>query len=140
MPSTLPLRLLADVVLLLHFSVIFFVVGGLVFVVVGNLRAWTWVNDPWFRSVHLGVIGLVLTESWLDMPCPLTTLEAWLRPAEGATPYSQGFVEHWIERTFAYQVPPWMFSLTDAFIGLLALFAWWRFPPQRKHKAPKSAA
>lgn len=102
MPSTLPFRLLADAVLVLHFAFIFFVVGGLVFVVVGNLRGWKWVNRLWLRIAHLAAIGFVVAESWLDMPCPLTTLEAWLRPREGATTYSQGFIEHWVQRVFAY--------------------------------------
>ena len=140
MPSDLPFRLLADAVLVLHFSFIVFVVGGLVFVVVGNLRGWTWVNGLWFRIAHLGAIGFVVAESWFDMPCPLTTLEAWLRPREGVTTYSQGFIEHWFQRLFAYEVPPWAFSMTDGAIGLLALLAWWYFPPHRKHETPKSGA
>ena len=36
--------LLADAVLLLHFAVVAFVVGGLVLVPVGNMRHWRWVN------------------------------------------------------------------------------------------------
>ena len=140
MSSDLPLRLLADAVLVLHVSFICFVVGGLVFVVVGNLRSWAWVNGLWFRAAHLVAISLVVAESWLDMPCPLTTLETWLRPREGAMAYSQGFIEHWFQRVFAYEVPPWAFSTTDAAIGLLTLLAWWYFPPRHRHKASESAA
>ncbi|NRF69032.1 DUF2784 domain-containing protein [Aquincola sp. S2] len=140
MLSASSLQLPADAVLLIHFSFIFFVVGGLVFVVVGNLRAWTWVNRLWLRAAHVGAIGFVIAESWLDMPCPLTTFEAWLRPIEAAPAHSQGFIEHWLERLFAYEVPPWVFSVTDAGVGLLALLAWWYFPPHRAHRAPKSAA
>lgn len=135
MPSTWPFGLLADAVLVLHFSFIVFVVGGLAFVVVGNLRGWAWVNGFWLRTAHLGAIGFVVAESWLDMPCPLTTLEEWLRPHEGTTSYSQGFIEHWLRRVFAYEVPPWMFSATDAGIGLLTLLAWWYFPPRRRHES-----
>jgi hypothetical protein len=140
MPSTLPFGLLADGVLVLHFSFIVFVVGGLVFVVAGNLRGWAWVNGLWFRAAHLGAIGFVVAESWLDMPCPLTTLEQWLRPREGATTVPQGFIEHWLDRVFAYEVPPWMFSTTDTGIGVLTLVAWWYFPPGRRHEAAQSGA
>jgi len=133
--SAVPLGLIADAVLALHFAFIAFVVGGLVFVVVGNLRAWRWVNRFWFRTAHLAAIGFVVAESWLDMPCPFTTLEAWLRSREGAPSYSQGFIEHWLQRLFAYEVPPWAYSTTDATIGLLTLLAWWFFPPQRRHAA-----
>lgn len=133
MSSALSLQLLADAVMVLHVVFIVFVVGGLVVVVVGNLRAWRWVNGLWFRLAHLAAIGFVVAESWLDMPCPFTTLEAWLRPREAETaPYAQGFIAHWMERLFAYEVPPWVFSTTDAGIGLLTLLAWWYFPPRRR--------
>lgn len=140
MSSALPPGLLADGVRVLHFLFVLFVVGGLVVVVVGNLRAWTWVNGFRFRAVHLGAIGFVVAESWLDMPCPLTTLEAWLRPREGATIHAQGFIEHWFQRLFAYEVPPWVYSTADSAIGLLMLLAWRIFPPQRRHEAPTSGA
>ena len=40
---------LADAVLLLHFGVVIFVVGGLLAIVAGNLAQWGWVNQPSFR-------------------------------------------------------------------------------------------
>jgi len=36
----LPYQLLADVMLSLHIAIVLFVVGGLVFIIVGNLCAW----------------------------------------------------------------------------------------------------
>jgi len=132
--SAIPFRLLADAVLALHVAFIVFVVGGLVVVVVGNLRGWRWVNGWWFRATHLAAIGFVVAESFLDMPCPFTTLEAWLRPREAAQAYSQGFIAHWLERLCAYETPPWVFSITDAGIGLLTLLAWWYFPPRRRRE------
>jgi Protein of Unknown function (DUF2784) len=130
--AAMPNRLLADAVLALHVAFIFFVVGGLVVVVVGNLRSWSWVNGWWFRATHLAAIGFVVAESWLDVPCPFTTLEAWLRPREAEQAYSQGFIAHWLHRLFSYETPPWVFSTTDAGIGLLTLLAWWYFPPRRR--------
>jgi hypothetical protein len=140
MPSDSSLGLLSDAVRVLHFAYIFFVVGGLVFVIVGNLRSWEWVNGLWLRTAHLAAIAFVVAESWFDMPCPLTTLEAWLRPQEEETDLSQGFIAHWFQRVFAYQVPTWMFSVTDTTIGLLTLLAWWRFPPRRRRAEPRGAA
>ena len=134
----LPLRLLADAVLVLHVAFIVFVVGGLVVVVVGNLRGWRWVNGWWFRAAHLAAIGFVVAESFLDMSCPFTTLEAWLRPREAAQAYSQGFIAHWLERLCSYVTPPWVFSITDASIGLLTLLAWWYFPPRRRREDPNA--
>jgi hypothetical protein len=136
--SALSIRWLADAVLALHVAFIVFVVGGLVVVIVGNLRGWRWVNAWWFRAAHLAAIGFVVAESVFDMPCPFTTLEAWLRPREAAQAYSQGFIAHWLERLFSYETPPWVFSVTDAGIGLLTLIAWWYFPPRRRREGPNA--
>lgn len=56
----MPYALLADIVLTLHVAIVAFVVGGLVLVVVGNLRGWRWVNALWFRLAHLGAILFVV--------------------------------------------------------------------------------
>ena len=95
MYDDLPYQLLADLVLMLHFSVVAFVVGGLVLIFVGNLRGWRWVNALWFRLAHLGGIAVVIAEAWLGITCPLTTLEMGLRAQARATTYSGSFIEHW---------------------------------------------
>ena len=133
--ATVP-TLLADAVMVLHVAFIAFVVGGLAAVVVGGLRGWKWVRRFWLRATHLGAIVFVVAESWLAMPCPLTTLEAWLRPHADAPAYSQGFIEHWVRRLFAYEVPPWAYSATDAGMLLLTLLAWWYFPPRPRRERP----
>jgi len=87
MPSLPPAvfyRRLADAVLVLHFGVVLFVVGGLITVVAGNRLNWRWVNQRWFRLVHLAAIGVVVVQAWFGQACPLTTLEPWLRMRSGA--------------------------------------------------------
>jgi len=140
MSSALPIRLLADAILILHFAFILFVVGTLVLVVVGNYRAWSWVNGFWLRVVHLAAIGFVIAESWFGLPCPLTALEAWLRTRAGATTYSQGFIQYWFQHGLSYEVPSWVLASTDTAVGLLTLLAWWAFPPRSRHRAPKREA
>jgi hypothetical protein len=71
-----PYGVLADVVLVVHFAVVVFVVGGLPLIVVGNLRGWLWVDDFRFRVAHLAAIVFVAAQAWLGRICPLTTLEA----------------------------------------------------------------
>ncbi len=134
MPHTAAWRLLADLVLVVHVAVVLFVVGGLALVVVGNLRAWRWVNAPWFRAAHLGAIGFVVAESWLGIACPLTLLEAWLRTRAGGAAHGQGFVEHWLQTLLYHQAPGWVFGLAYTVFGLLVAAAWWRFPPTRRRR------
>jgi hypothetical protein len=129
-----PYGLLADAVLALHVAIVLFVVGGLALVVVGNLRAWRWVNAGWFRLAHLAAIAFVVAESWLGIVCPLTTLEMRLRERAGAATYESGFVEHWLQRLLFYDADEWIFTLLYTLFALAVAAAWWRFPPRWRRR------
>lgn len=77
---------LADVVVLVHLLFILFVLAG------GFLALrWRWI--PWLH-LPAALWGAALEfGGWL---CPLTPLEQWLRRADGTTPYTGGFVDHYI--------------------------------------------
>lgn len=125
-------RLLADAVLLVHFAVVLFVVGGLALVFIGNSRHWCWVNSLLFRVVHLVTVGIVVAQTWLGELCPLTVLESWLRQEAGEAAYSTSFIEHWVQRLLYYQAPFWVFTLVYTVFGMLVAAAWWYYPPTRK--------
>lgn len=79
-------RVLADVVVLVHFGFIgFAVLGG--FLVV-RWRPWAWLHIPAFLWA-----GLVECAGWV---CPLTPLENRLRIKAGGSGYREGFVEHYL--------------------------------------------
>ena len=125
-------QLFADVVLVLHASIVAFVVGGLVLIVAGNLRGWRWVNTPWFRATHLATIAFVAAEAWLGIDCPLTTLEAWLRGRAHEPTYGGSCIEHWLQHLLYYSAPPWAFVLAYSLFGLVVAATWWYFPPERR--------
>ena len=125
------LRLLADVVLVLHAALVLFVVLGLVLIVLGNRLGWGFVNGPVLRGLHLAAIATVVLEAWVGVTCPLTTLEAWLRAEAGVAPHGQGFVEHWVQRLLYYDAPAWVFVVAYTAFGAAVLWAWWRYPPRR---------
>jgi len=125
-------RLFADAVLLLHFAVVVFVVGGLILIFVGNMRNWPWVNSLLFRVLHLAAVGVIVLQAWLGKLCPLTVLESWLRVQAGETAYTGSFIEHWFQRLLYYDAPFWIFTFMYTVFGLLVAAAWWYFPPQRK--------
>jgi hypothetical protein len=140
-PEAVVMRLyqhLADAVLVLHFGVVVFVVGGLVLIVAGNALRWGWVNAFGFRLAHLVAIAIVVVQSWLGEVCPLTTLESWLRVRAGSAAYSRSFIEHWIQRLLFYEAPFWVFVSAYTLFALLVLACWWYFPPRRK--SPKGGA
>lgn len=121
---------LANAVLTLHLSLVVFVILGLLLVIVGNLRQWHWVNNLWFRLLHLAAILVVVAEAWLGMVCPLTTLEMWLRSQAGAATYAGGFIPYWFDQLLYYQAPDWVFIMAYSLFAVLVLVSWWIFPPR----------
>jgi hypothetical protein len=121
----------ADLVLLIHFAIVLFVVGGLLLIVLGNLLQWPWVNRWWFRAMHLLAISVVVLESWLGIECPLTTLENWLRMQAGQGVYQGSFIQHWVHGVMFYQAPGWVFALAYTLFAVAVVAAWWRWPPHQ---------
>ena len=123
-------RMLADAVLVLHVAFVAFVVVGLAFIVIGGLRRWGWIRNPWFRLAHLGAIGVVAAQAWLGVVCPLTTLEMALRRRAGEATYAGSFIAHWLEELLYYEAPAWVFAVAYSAFALLVVGTWWRFPPR----------
>jgi polyferredoxin len=127
-------RTLADLVLVLHAGVVLLVVGGLLFVLVGNALGWRWVNAFWFRVAHLLAIVVVALQVWAGVVCPLTTLESWLRVQGGSTGYDVSFIGHWLQRLLFYTAPNWVFTFVYTAFGSVVAATWWYFPPRRSSK------
>lgn len=79
-------RLLADLVVLIHFTF----VG---FVVLGGLLVLRWPRLMW---LHLPAALWGMLIELVGWVCPLTPLEMWLRARGGESGYEGGFVEHYI--------------------------------------------
>jgi hypothetical protein len=122
---------MADAVLLLHLGVVLFVIGGLLLTLIGAVRGWRWVRNPWFRVTHLASIGFVVLETWFGVPCPLTTLESWLRVRAGGAAYEQGFIEHWIGGLLFNQAPSWVFAVVYTLFAAAVVATWRYYPPDR---------
>lgn len=106
--------LAADALLVFHFAITVFIVGGLIFVWIGAAAGWAWVRNPWFRYAHLGAIGFVAAEALLGYACPLTVWEDMLRG--GVRPES--FIGRWVFRLLYYNAPEWVFTtLYAAWVG-----------------------
>ena len=120
--------MLADVLLVLHFSIALFIVGGLVLVWVGALARWNWVRNPWFRYLHVAAIVFVAAEALLGYACPLTLWEDLLRG--GARP--ETFVGRWVYRLLYYHAPEWVFTTLYAAWAAATLASLRLVPPRRK--------
>ena len=96
----------ADALLVLHFAIVVFIVGGLVLTWIGAWLAWGWVRNPWFRYLHLGAIAFVALEEIIGMTCPLTEWEDALRGGGSG----ESFVGRWVRVLLYYRAPEWVFT------------------------------
>jgi hypothetical protein len=131
MDSSILFLLAADAVLLLHLLFVAFVVIGLVLILVGKTRRWSWVRNLWFRVMHLLAIGIVAVQSWFGVICPLTTFEMALRSRAGDKVYTGSFISHWLETILYYQAPPWVFAVCYTVIGAVVIGSWFWVNPRR---------
>jgi len=124
-------RIAADGILLLHASIVAFVVFGLLLIFTGKVRGWSWIRNPWFRAIHLAAISVVIMQSWFGLICPLTTIEMQLRLKAGDAAYTSTFISHWLGRLLYYQLPPWVFTAGYMLFGAVVIASWFWAPPKR---------
>jgi len=109
-------RLLADLVLVLHFSFIVFVIaGGLV------VLKWRWV-----AFLHIPAVIWGLAIEFLHAPCPLTPLEQQLLLRAGEEAYRGGFIDHYIVSLIYPEASPRLFIEAGIFLLVLncVIYAW----------------
>jgi hypothetical protein len=133
--------LLADLLLLLHFGFVLFVVAGQALVLLGWFRDWTWTRRPIFRWVHFVCIGIVVLQSWFGVPCPLTVWEGDLREKAGdlGGGYETSFIRYWVGSILFYEAPAWVFGLIYSLFGFLVAVTLFAFPPRRRSKVDRAA-
>ena len=120
--------MMADALLVVHFLIAAFIVGGLVLVWVGAALQWQWTRNPWFRYLHLGAIAFVAAEAVLGIACPLTVWEDLLRGGIRA----ESFVGRWVQRLLYYRAPEWVFTTAYVLWTLATLLTLWLVPPRRR--------
>jgi hypothetical protein len=120
--------MIADLLVVVHFAIVLYIVGGLMAVWAGAALGWRWIRNPWFRYLHLAAIAYVAAEAALGLACPLTVWEDLLRG--GARPDS--FVGRWVRRLLYYQAPEWVFTSLYVTWALATLATLRLVPPRRR--------
>jgi hypothetical protein len=123
-------QIAANGLMLLHAGFIAFVVGGLLFTLIGGSRGWGWVRNLWFRLVHLAAIVAVVVQTWAKLPCPLTAWESQLREAAGQNGYPEGFIVYWVHQIIFYDLPHWSFTLIYTLFGVAVVVSFVLVPPR----------
>jgi len=119
---------LADLVLVVHFMFVLFVVGGLAAVWIGAAAGWRWVRNFVFRAAHLAAIAFVAAESLAGVWCPLTVWEDALRGRHE----EKSFIARWIHRVMFYELPEWLFSALYVIFTAMVVATWWLIRPDRR--------
>ncbi|MEE9499435.1 MAG: DUF2784 domain-containing protein [Nitrospinaceae bacterium] len=102
--------------LILHFTVILFVVIGFPVALMTNHRR--------FRLIHAGVLAFITLLMILQIPCPLTILEE----ASTGESYEGSFLATWLNRItyMEWFTPQSVFIVDMIFAALVFSSFWWQ--------------
>ncbi len=114
-------KIAADVVILIHFLWIGFVILGFPVALYFHSAKW--------RLIHLAAVILMILMQVTRTICPLTYLEAWLRSGESTKDVYPGtFIAEWVERLIYVEdvtLEKIMYA-TMAYLVLILLSFWCR--------------
>jgi hypothetical protein len=123
----------ADLLLVVHFVFVTFVLAGFMVIWLGHWLKWLWVQNFYFRLAHLLAMGFVLLETVAGIICPLTIWENQLRDLAGQQArYSETFIQHWLHRVMFYELNEDVFKTAYALFFLLVVITFWKVPPRRR--------
>jgi hypothetical protein len=88
--------LIADIVMLIHFAFIAFVVGGQSLIMIGYRRKWRRATTRVIRGIHALCALYVVVQAWAGQWRPLTLLENRYRQAAGQETYWRSGRNLWI--------------------------------------------
>ncbi len=110
-PKVMIYSLLADLILILHFCFILFVIFGGVLLI-----RWNWI---W--KIHLPAVIWGVLIQYLQWSCPLTHLESYLRINSGESGYETGFIEYFVTALVYPEITPQMHLVAGFLLILINL-------------------
>ena len=116
----------ADLVLIIHFCLVFFVVFGLVALPIGYLKNFSWTRNYKLRVAHILLMGFVTLEAIFGITCPLTIIENILRKVDT----QQSFVSYWILQFIYWDLPTYFFAILYFSCFIWSLVFWKLHPPE----------
>jgi hypothetical protein len=132
-------RILADLVVVVHFGYVVFVVVGLAAIVLGILLRWQWVRNFWFRTVHFAMIAVVAMESLCGILCPLTEWEDRLRELAGEPNEPNSFIGRWVHELLFVDASPAVLAVCYCLFGSAVLLALILAPPHWPWQTKRNA-
>lgn len=125
-------RLLADLIVVIHFVWIIFMLLGFILTLQAFFYKRTFFNWFRFRITHLGGILYVALLSIMGKYCPLTVLENYLRSRYNPNlTYPGSFIIHYLEGLVYPGVNSLVIQIPTAFIAIFTVFAFILKPPKK---------
>ena len=118
-------KILADIVVLIHFLWILFLIFGAV----------AGIRNKTIKIIHISGLVFAFVIQIFGWYCPLTDLEVWLRSKhDPSLAYAGSFIIHYVEGLIYIEISPWLiFALTLLLMG----FNTWFY--LRKKSRPKDS-
>ena len=130
--------LAADLILLIHFVFVVFVVLGFIFIWIGYFTKQKFAKNAKFRICHILVMGIVLCESLIGMICPLTEWENYLRVRGGQDQvYETSFMQEWIHKIMFFDFSELTFVIVYALFFVVILLTFWVIPPDLRKSSKR---
>lgn len=123
----------ANIILFIHLLFVLGIIVPIPLIILGNLFKWQFVRNPWFRNIHLALVGYLILQTVIRIACPLTVWEQELRTLAGQQSYTGSFFAYWADRLLYYNFPPWVFHIIYFCVAVLIVALYFIVPPQRKH-------
>jgi hypothetical protein len=127
--QTMFYQIAADIVIVIHFLWIAFVILGFPIIL--------WINSTRWRLIHLAAVIWMILMQVSHSICPLTYLEAWLKSeGRGAEVYSGKFMIETIERLIYVDSVTLekIMVATGVYLAIIVLSFWFR-PIKKKQQA-----
>jgi hypothetical protein len=132
--------LMANAVASIHIGYFLFIAGGVIAIVVGGPRGWTWVSNPWFRIAHVAAVYIVLFEEVTGLPCPLNQLEWTTRAAATGAHQATSGVGGVLDFLLFATIPPLALEVLYWSLGVILPILMWVYPPRRRRGGPVRVA
>ena len=120
--------MIADALLLLHFSLAAFIILGFFIIPFGYQLGWNWIKNKNLRLLHLSLMGIITVETIVGFTCPLTVLENMFRDVD----YSSSFMSYWIAQILYWDLPSQVFVIFYSLCLGWVLILWKVCPPIQK--------
>ena len=123
---------LADLIVVIHLGYVFYVVGGLIAILIGTWRGRKWIRNPWFRVTHLLAILIVISEIILKLNCPLTIWENSARGAAQQPVDGSAFMDRLLSFILIGTAPRWLINGLYILFGITIAATFIFAPPRWK--------